>query len=72
VRNAKSDAEDYLRTSHIAQPATITPPKTVAEHIAGGFTVRNAEHYGCDQREDERRAEVSKLDRHDFFPMAMW
>ncbi len=46
--------------------------KSVADHVASGFAVRNAENDGRKKREDKSRAEVSELDGHCFFPMAMW
>lgn len=46
--------------------------ESVADHIAGGFPMRDAEDDRRKEREHKRRAEVSKLDGHCFFPMAMW
>jgi hypothetical protein len=51
--------------THIAQPATSTPPRNideaveaVAHHVAGGFAVGDAEHDGGEQGKHRSRAEM--------------
>ncbi len=46
--------------------------KPVANHIAACFPMGDAEDDRSEKREHKRRAEVSKLEGHCFFPMAMW
>src|ERR1700721_1610196 len=46
--------------------------KPVTDHIAAGFPMGDAEDDRRKKRKHKRRAEVSKLDGHCFFPMAMW
>src|ERR1700683_5089262 len=46
--------------------------QAVADHVAGGFAMGNAEDDGAKQREHKSRTEVGEGDDHCFFPIAMW
>lgn len=43
----------------------------IFDHLTRGVLVRDAEDDGCEDREDQRGAEVIERDVHCFFPMAM-
>jgi hypothetical protein len=61
-----------LSSQHPHRPARKDGPaqehgeavKAVADHVTGGFAVRDAEDYRCGEGEDYCRAEVAEVDRH--------